>query len=98
MSAKRDFLADARGIGVRQDLAEVVYDSLTRAFRAMPLSLGANLYEAFGIVDDELDAVVMDVANKVRLKLSGPEETAKMPAIQTVKDLLLFLETLPIAI
>jgi hypothetical protein len=91
MSHKAIFLTSARATGIREDLAGILYETLTEVYRARQVTIEANLYKSFGIVDDELEMVITDIASKARLRLPDPRETARMPPIQTVRDLLLFL-------
>ncbi|WP_374565587.1 hypothetical protein [Ideonella sp.] len=89
------FLDDARGLGVRDDIAQLVHETLVRSFRVKNPSVQSDLYKAFGMVDDELDLLVVEVAVGAKLRLPSPTETFGQPAVRTVKDLLLFLNRLP---
>jgi hypothetical protein len=91
---KDTFLNEALRAGVSEELALLVYETLIDSYRVKQVTIDADLYRAFGIVDDELDQVVVEVAEKAGLQLPGAAETAGMPPVRTVKDLLLFLNGL----
>lgn len=89
------FVDEARRLGLRDELSMFLHETLVESFRVKQVTMESDLYKAFGIVDDELDQVVMEVAKKAHLQLPTPAETAGLPAVRTVKDLLLFLSGLP---
>lgn len=95
--SKIAFLDDARGLGVRDDLALLVHETLVHSFRVKAPSVESDLYKAFGMVDDELDQLVVEVAAAAKLRLPSPMEMSDQPAVRTVRDLLLFLNGMPLS-
>lgn len=87
-------MAEARHMDIRDELSSVLYETLIDSFRVNRVTMDSDLYKSFGIVDDELDQLVLEVSEKSHLQLPSPAESAGLPPVRTVKDLLLFLNGL----
>ncbi|MEK8031549.1 hypothetical protein AACH06_12040 [Ideonella sp. DXS29W] len=89
--AKCTFIEDACSLGAKEHLAALLYDTLVHSFSVKAPTLESDLYKAFGIVDDELDQLVISVAQAAGLRLPTAAEMTQQSAVRSVKDLLLFL-------
>ncbi len=87
-----EFVSAAAAIGVDQAVARTFYDVITSSFRVKGLELDADLSKRYGIVDDELDDVVMTGAKRLGRVLPTPAQTRGMPPVRTVADLLRFVQ------
>ena len=83
-----------RHFGREPDIAEEVWNSLSReavveGFKPRPED---DLLKVFGLADEDLDDLVLNILERCRCRIPSPAETAGMPAVRTVADLFVFVE------
>lgn len=74
-------------------VAEAVWDALSReavveGFKPMP---NDDLIRVWGLADEDLDDVVLAILVEQGCRIPSPEETATMPPVRTVADLVAFV-------
>jgi hypothetical protein len=88
--SKSDFV---QHFGQEADIAEEVWSSLSRdaavdGFKPMP---GDDLIEVFGLADEDLDDLVLELLQRCRCRIPTPSETAGMSPVQNVGDVVAFV-------
>jgi hypothetical protein len=51
-----------------------------------------DLLQVFGLADEDLDDLVLELLERCHCRVPHPSETAEMPAVLTVADLFAFVE------
>ena len=82
-----------RHFDAEADIAEKVWSVLTaeavvEGFKPMPQD---DLIEVFGLADEDLDDLVLGLQQQRGCRIPTPSETAKMPPVQNVGDVVAFV-------
>lgn len=62
-----------------------------RGFKPMPED---HLGSVFGLADDDLDEVGLELLRRCGCRIPPPEETSTMPRVETVADLVAFIRAM----
>lgn len=90
---KQYFLSLYEAKNITPIITSVVWDELVinNAIKGFCLSPTDDIVYMFGIADDDLEDLVIDLIDRCDKNIPSEKDLANMPAIETVNDLIVFI-------
>lgn len=92
-NSKKEFFESFERVGIEKEAASLVWNALMNeaVFDGFLPAPDDDLLYTYGIVDDDLDELVIELLNQYKCKLPLSSDIEKMSPVRTVYDLVCFL-------